>query len=319
MKNLVLVIVGVALCAACKAADKSGAEQRLQAALQHSDLFHNATSSFVLEADVTSHFAQNVKGHLTIQWKSKNHWRRELILGPYRETVIRRDEWEYATRNTGFTLKQADQVDTLLKVATQPTGFKAKGEKVRHTQGKNLNCIEEVASNSSEREVCVDAATNEIASEKLQNRGVTYLEADFSGYTEFSGVSYPNNFALVKDDAFATSIAITRLVEADVDEKLLDVPAGSVARRKCDGIIPPVDPENADLSGLVIPGGSGVVEMALTIMKDGSVGMVQVQAQSSEELAEKIRRRALTWKFKPAMCGNEPVVSDTQITLGFGP
>ena len=319
MKTLLLVLMGLASCATCQAADKSGAEQRLQTALQRSDLFHNATSSFVLEADVMSHFAQNVKGHLTIQWKSKDHWRRDLTIGPYRETVIRRDEWEYTTRNTGFTPKQADQVDTLLKVATQPSGFKATGEKVRHTRGKSLDCIHEVASQGSEREVCVDAATNEIASEKLQNRGITYLEADFSGYTEFSGVSYPSNFALMKDDAFATSIAITKLVEADVDEKLLDIPAGAVARRKCDGIIPPVDPENADLSGLVIPGGSGVVEMALTIMKDGSVGMVQVQAQSSEELAEKVRRRALTWKFKPAMCGNEPVVSDTQITLGFGP
>jgi hypothetical protein len=49
--------------------------------------------------------------------------------------------------------------------------------------------------------------------------------------------------------------------------------------------------------------------LAITILADGNVGDVQVMGQNNSFAADTISTVKL-WKFRPAMCGDQPVVSD---------
>jgi hypothetical protein len=52
------------------------------------------------------------------------------------------------------------------------------------------------------------------------------------------------------------------------------------------------------------------VRFQVTILKDGTVDSVQVIGQNSAKAADRIRKAYKDVKYKPAMCGTEPVIAD---------
>ena len=67
--------------------------------------------------------------------------------------------------------------------------------------------------------------------------------------------------------------------------------------------------KHPDMSLLAFPEDARI-RFQVTILKDGSVGSIQVIGQSSVEAGNRIRRALRDAQFKPAMCGSEPVVAD---------
>ena len=62
-------------------------------------------------------------------------------------------------------------------------------------------------------------------------------------------------------------------------------------------------------------GGDTIV--AMTVLTDGSVTDIQLVGTSARSLDEASLNTLRKWKFKPAMCGAEPVVSDIQVVVSF--
>ncbi len=62
---------------------------------------------------------------------------------------------------------------------------------------------------------------------------------------------------------------------------------------------------------------SGDTTVAMTVLTDGSVTDIQLVGSSGHSLDDATLNTLRTWKFKPAMCGNEPVVSDIHVVVSF--
>jgi protein TonB len=62
-------------------------------------------------------------------------------------------------------------------------------------------------------------------------------------------------------------------------------------------------------------GGTSIV--ALTVLPDGSVDDVQLIGRAGHDMDQVTQEIVKTWKFKPAMCGNEPVAYDISVEVAF--
>ena len=113
---------------------------------------------------------------------------------------------------------------------------------------------------------------------------------------------------------------VASLVTAPLDEKLLVPPAGAIERRQCEGMkhaVPlktpdPSYPKSASENHLL---GDSTVSMSVVL--DGSVDNIQLIGSSTHAMDEATLQILKTWKFKPAMCGAEPVTSDIQVVVSF--
>jgi periplasmic protein TonB len=74
----------------------------------------------------------------------------------------------------------------------------------------------------------------------------------------------------------------------------------------------PAYPKSASQNGMV---GDTVVSM--TVLTDGSVDDIQLMGKSAHSMDESTLQTLKSWKFKPAMCGAEPVVSDMEVVVSF--
>jgi hypothetical protein len=267
-------------------------EQSLAAAREQSDIFRRAPRPFLLEADLTVQLAVPTPGRLTLHWQSKNHWRREMWYGPYKETIVRVGEWEYAQRNVTFAPLRTTQIDRLLQFARESNQYAPNRARTRKRDGAVLACVElvdrEVASTS---ELCTDPVTHDIASISPWIFGVDGGTAAFSGYDDIEGMRFPRHL------------------------ELLTPPPGAEERRFCDVMTAPVILRKPDLLNLGSFPKDVHVRLQITILKDGSVGAVQVIGQDPAQAADRIRRAFMDAKYKPALCGTEPVVAD--IEAGF--
>jgi hypothetical protein len=291
-------------------------EQSLAAAQEQSDIFRRAPRPFLLEAELTVQLAVPTPGRLTIHWQSKNHWRRELSYGPYKETIVRVGEWEYAQRNVTFAPVRTTQIDQLLQFGRDNGQFAPNRARTRKRDGTVLACIELVNHEAAiTSELCTDPVTHDITSITPWIYGVDGGNAEFSGYDGIEGMRFPKHLELRFGKGSAVSVSITKLQEQTFDNALLTPPPGAEERRFCDVMTAPVILRKPDLSSLGSFTQDVHVRLQITILKDGSVGTVQVIGQNSAEAADRIRRAFRDAKYKPALCGTEPVVAD--IEAGF--
>ena len=139
--------------------------------------------------------------------------------------------------------------------------------------------------------------------------------AEFSGYDEIEGMRFPRHLELRIGKGIAVSMNIAKLQEQTFDTALLTPPPGAEERRFCEVMTAPVILRKPDLSSIGSFPEDVHVRFQITILKDGSVGKVQVIGQNSAQAADRIRRAFMDAKYKPALCGTEPVVADIEAGL----
>jgi hypothetical protein len=114
------------------------------------------------------------------------------------------------------------------------------------------------------------------------------------------------------------SASVTDLKQAPLDPKLLVPPAGAIERRQC--------PDKKEAEELIHPmpeldpGRHDWVELdtELTVLTDGNVGKVGIVGRADSAHGGLAIEMLKKWKFKPAMCGAEPVVSDIYGSFDYG-
>jgi hypothetical protein len=317
MKNALLFMTffAVGSLLACSQQDQTPAKL-LAAAREQSDIFNHASRPFLLQADLTVQLATPVQGRLTIHWQSKNHWRREMEFGHYKETVVRVGEWEYAQRNVGFAPLRATQVVSLLEFAKQDAHIAARNAKTRVSKGMILTCMSlESTGSNGQHELCTDSTTHEILSYDPWPYGLGGGSADFSGYAGIEEMRFPKHLEMRMGKGPAVTVNVTKLENDAIDANLLAPPPGSTERRYCEAMSAPVVIQKPDVASLGRFSEDVHVKFQVTVLTDGSVGAIQVIGQNSAEAADRIRKAWKDARYKPAMCGNEPVVADEHVGL----
>ena len=110
------------------------------------------------------------------------------------------------------------------------------------------------------------------------------------------------------------------LAPSTFDETLLVVPRDAVERRLCDDMKhatpvktpDPLYPKSASKNRLM-----GDTTVSMTVLTDGSVTDIQVIGKATQSMDDATLQTLKGWKFKPAMCGSDPVVSDITVIVSF--
>jgi len=297
--------------------------QMLLPAMQQSDLTHGQTSPFTLDVDFVAQFKEPMQGHLKLDWAAKDRWRREVVMGDLRQVEIRKGDWRYMSRNAMFTPLRVGELFGLLGLEPSSQSWTASKDKHRVVRGIEAVCIQAKPVNEAampagaivlSHDFCVSHNTNDILSDESDGQ-----KKEFDDYIEFGSHRYPRKLRLQVNGAKLITAEVKNLSLASFDESHFAPPAGAVARRDCDDLKHPVvinAPEVA-FSPAARANGGGELTASMTVDVDGSVSDVELSGSSGIPLDSDALKALRTYKFKPAMCGSEPVVADVDVEVDY--
>ncbi len=323
MKKLILATTFL-LCA-CQllavSADPA-AQQLFAAAKQQASLFHKETGPFQLDVDFVAQVQTPLQGHLTLKWESSDRWWQKATMADFVEIKLRNGEMVYTSHNAGFTPIRLQELINLLHFAEYGDRMVARKQKQRVEDGVEVTCLraENEAGRSTPHEVCVNSASREILRDEWKNASDDQRMERYAEYFDFQGHRYPRKLELLVNGSKVITANVTNLTSTPLDQALLAAPKGAIERRLCKGMtraVPiktpePMYPKSASENRLM---GDTIVSM--TVLTDGSVNNIQLLGTSTHSMDDATLQTIKTWKFKPAMCGAEPVVSDVEVVVSF--
>jgi TonB family protein len=305
-----------------QAAEDPVAQQLFMAAEQQANVFHHNASPFELNIDFFVQMNVPAGGHLTLKWESDNRWWRKIVMGEFQQTDIRNGDKLYISRNLGFTPVRIRELPSLLQFAQHSDELQVNKAKHRVDHGVEMTCLHVERKNARDgaHELCVNSASLEILSDEWKVAPDGKRRQQYSDYFEFRGHRYPRKLELFVNGIKAITADVNSLATASLDKALLVPPKGAIERRQCSDMKyaapvktpDPIYPKSASENRLM---GDTVVSM--TVLADGSVGNIQLIGSATHSMDEATLQALKSWKFKPATCGAEPVVSDTEVVVSF--
>jgi TonB family protein len=232
----------------------------------------------------------------------------------FEQIEIRNGEMLYTKRNIDYTPVRIKELLDLLQFA-QPEELIAKKQKQRVENGTAVSCIQAETKGPARKlhELCIDSSSHDILSDSWQVPPDEQRKQQFSDFVEFAGSRYPRNLELRLNGSTAITAHLQSLTSAAFDEALLVVPQGAIERRQCINLKPPValSTPDPDFGGVT----SGVVTVAMTVFANGSVGDMHILGTSNQAMNERVLETLKTWRFKPAMCGQDPVDLEIEVIV----
>lgn len=321
IRTLLILLCTVSACSA--GVDPAG-EQALISASILVDIRAADAKPLQLEISFRAQINAPQDGHFTLKWASKDLWWLQITMGDYRQLEVRKGDTLYISRNAPFTPLRITELWDLIGVFSgNPEYWQVK--KVRHEaqDGVESDCMQVRARSrhawNPEREVCINSATKEVLSDDMKD-GQDRRRKEFIDYQSFRTHRYPQHLKLTVNGSTALKAEVVSLQEASFDEAIFVPPLGAIARRQCENMTVPIaiktpDPAYPRSAAQNKIGGTAVV--ALTVLPNGSVDNVQLIGSAGHEMDQVTQEIVRTWKFKPAMCGNEPVAFDIHVEMNF--
>ena len=303
------------------AKDRPDGQQLLDTSRKPSDLFQSKAEPFDLEVDFAAQLNVPTQGHLSMKWRAKNQWRFKVAVGAFEQITVRNEEMEYTLRNAGFTPLAVQDLLHLLRLRDPVDAFIVENQKDRTENGVTLICVKAHIQGSREdaHNICIDSSSNNQLSDEWKFGLDEKRTERFADYFDFDGTSYPRKLQLFKDASKAVAANVIELKTVAFDPKLLTPPVGAIERRHCPEVKAPLPISTPQPSMKTPPRYTGETTIALTILTDGTVGDAQLISRGGNIIDEPTLAALKKWKFKPAMCGSEPIVADIEMTFGVRP
>jgi TonB family protein len=320
--SAVLIILLISPFSACAANSDSAAQQLLVAAELQSSLFHGQVSPFELDIDFIAQVNVPTRGQMTLKWAAADRWWRKIVLGTFEQIDVRNGEKLHITRNIAFTPIPVRELIDLVEFAEGPEQLVVKKPKQRAENGVQMVCllVEPKAMKGKSHEVCIDSLTHDLLSDQWEESTDERPRAEYSDYFDFGAHRYPRHLELRENGSKRVDAKVRSLTTVPFDESLLVPPQGAVERRECVDMKPaipiktqdPLYPWSANENRL-----AGNTTVVMTVETDGSVAGIHLIGSSLRSMDDVALHTLRTWKFKPAMCGMDPIVSDVQVVVKF--
>jgi TonB family protein len=299
------------------------AQELLVTAKQQASLFHNQDSPFQLDVDFVLQRNVPTQGHLTLKWAAKDRWWRRVNMQGFEQIEIRNGDRLYTTRNIDFTPIRIRELVSLLQFAEGSESLVLKKQKQRREDGGiEITCLQIGQENvkTKPHEVCLNLASHEILRGEWQEPPDERRKEEYSDYFDFAGHHYPRKLRLFVNGSAVITANIQNVATTSFDDGLLLPPKGAIERRQCTDMkhaVPvktpdPAYPRSAGENRLM-----GDTAVAMTVMMDGSVTNIRLIGTSTRAMDDATLQTLRGWKFRPAMCGLEPVVSDIEVVVSF--
>jgi TonB family protein len=323
MKKVTLVIVLLvgSLLLLLASSTNPAAQELLVTAKQQASLFHDQREPIQLDVHFLAQVNAPTQGHLTLKWEAKDRWWRKIVMDGFEQIEIRNGDKQYTSRNISFTPLRIGELVRLLQFAEGSEGLLARKQKERVENGIKVICIQvEGEGRGKKHEVCVNSASREILSDEWQELPDERRREQYSDYFDFGGHRYPRQLQLLVNGIRVITATVDNLTTSVFDQTLLIAPKGAIERRRCADMkqaIPvktpdPMYPKSASENKLM-----GDTAVAMTVLADGSVSEIHLVGSAAHSMDDATLQTLKNWKFKPAMCAAEPVVSDIEVVVSF--
>ncbi len=323
MKKLVLMtalFIGI-VCPESGASDPT-AQQLLITAMQQTSLLQNQNAPFQLDVDFVLQMNVPTPGHLTLKWEEKDRWWRRIVMQSFEQVEIRNGDRLYTSRNLDFTPIRIGDLVSLLQFAEGSETLVTKKQRQHSENGTEIACLQVGRENvkAKPHEVCLHPTSHEILRDEWQVPPDERRKQEYSDYFDFAGHHYPRKLQLFVNGIVVVSANIQDAKSSVFDDALLLPPKGAIERRQCSGMKHPVPvktpepeyPRSASENRLM-----GDTAVAMTVMTDGAVSNIRLIGTSARSMDDATLQTLKGRKFKPAMCGSEPVVSDIEVVVSF--
>jgi TonB family protein len=321
MKTLVLAIALLIGRFPLLGSTNPAAQQLLVTAKQQASLFHDPASPFQLDVDFIAQINVPAQGHLTLKWQAKDRWWRRIVMGNFEQIDVRNGDRLFTNRNLNFAPVRIGELVSLLQFAEDAQAVTAKKQKERSENGIMMTCLKvEGANRGKGHEVCLNSASHDILSDAWQEPPDEKREEQYSDYFDFGEHRYPRKLQLLVNGIKVLTANVANLTSSHFDETLVVAPKGAIERRQCVDMKhamavktpDPRYPTSARDNRL-----TGDTTVAMTVLTDGSVTDIRVIGSAARSMDDATLQTLKMWKFKPAMCGAEPVVSDIEVVVSF--
>jgi len=320
-----IVLFSLFLVAATRlslAGAEPAAQQLLTAAERQTDLFSHDAGPFQLEVDFVAQIQVPTQGHLTYRWEASDRWWLKVRMGDFQQIEMKNGDRLYTSRNASFTPARTKEVQSLLYIWRNPDQLQVKKQKQRIERGMAITCLQvhNQTKGGAAHELCVNASSHEILSDEWKEEPDGNRRIEYSDYLEFRGHRYPRKIESFENGIKAITAQVVSLTTDPLDPALLVPLKGAIERRQCADMKPPVPvktpdpryPQSARDNRI-----TGDTTVSMTVYTDGSVGDIYLIGSSTHSMDNATLETLKSWKFKPAMCGAEPVVTDIQVVVSF--
>jgi TonB family protein len=318
----IVIILGAIAALPAYGITEDPVQQLLISAKQQADLSLNTQDSFELVVDFTAQEKLPSQGHLTLKWKSKEQWWRLIELGSYKQIDVRNDGWLYTSRNSSSTPVRVRQLIQLLHFGEDAKDLVTDKRQQMMEYGFPVDCLrvrKKHEKDSPPHQVCLNGS-HEISSDTWWDLPDSPTREEFADYFSFANHRYPRTLQLVENGSRVVKANVKSLSARVLNEVLLTKPEGAIERRQCDNWKPPQAvktpdppyPPSASHNGTI---GDSIVSM--TVLADGSATDFQLIGSATKAMDQSTLDTLKKWKFKPATCGSEPVVSDVEVIVSF--
>lgn len=318
----ILIVLGAITALPISGFADDPVQQLLMNAKQESDLTLHETAPYQLEVDFTAQQKVPTQGHLSLKWKSRDRWWRYVELGDFKQTEIRNGGWLYTTRSSNSTPVRVRQLIQLIAFAQDAKDLLADKPHPMAEYGFPVTCMrvkKKHPDDTPPHEVCLNGS-HEISSDAWSDVPDSPTRLEFASYFDFAGHRFPRSLQMLENGSRVIKANVKSLSAIPFDDALLTKPEGAIERRQCDDWKPPKavktpDPPYPPAAGRNGSIGDSIVSM--TVLADGSATDFQLIGSASHAMDASTLETLQKWKFKPAMCGSEPVVADVEVIVSF--
>ena len=296
-------------------------QQLLVEAERHASLFGDQQGPFQLEVDFSAQLKVPTSGHLSLRWAATDRWWRKVVLGEFQQIDIRHGEMLYTTRNVDFTPIRVRELIALLQFA-EGNNLVATKQKQMVRESIAVTClrVQNKEEKSEPHEVCLNSATHDILSDAWNALPDEQRLERYADYLQLGTHYYPRKLELLVNGSKVISAAVSSLTDVPFDDNLLVVPKEAIARRQCPHMKHPIAlktpdpayPASASRDHLI-----GDTTVSMTVLADGTVADIRLLGSATHSMDDATLQALKKWRFKPAMCGAEPVVSDIEVVVSF--
>jgi TonB family protein len=303
------------------ATDSPSGEELLAAADRLVHIRGTSPYAFQMEGDFRAQINIPEDGHFTLRWASGGLWSLSITMGQFQEFQVKKGEYFYTHRNLAFTPLPLTELLGFLDVFdADPKDWKVRKVRRRSEDGAERQCVEmQPVSKGSKPQICLDPTTSRVTWVETKEDD-DYERDEFSEYRPFHEHQYPARLKRYKNGSLELSIQVVSLVDGVFDQASFVAPPGSIVRRQCANLTHPVPVRTPDPQYPKGAAQNGIMRtsaVSLTVLPDGSVADIHLVGSAEHEMDAATLATIKTWKFRPAMCGNEPVAYDIHVIVDF--
>jgi len=301
--------------AGCAQDVQTRAQAMLQRARQLSDIRSDGAVAFRLKAkfQTVGEDLETVQGSYTEIWVSRSQWRREVVVGDFRQIDIGSSGKRWLLYPDGFP-ERANQLVALmtpLPPATTPLEFASFAEP--QDGGVKTDCaLTKPMLHNLKAAFCFDKETGLLLEKffpERRPRNVVSFSCGYGTFHKFGELWFPYEVTCWEDRHQTISASVTELtLYSPVDASLFVAPAGAIELGDCSGkTVSPILSTNTFALPVLDLERVAWINLWFVVDVKGRPQNIRILKGANKDSHKDTLRRVQDWRFHPGTCDGQPI------------